>query len=52
MNVSGEFYIKLKPEMMKDFTSYTNDVTDLTTVLDFFNVFQNLKSPMMNKLPF
>ena len=26
-------------------------VIDLTTVLDFYNVFQNLKPPMMNKLP-
>ena len=36
--------------MKKVFTSYENDVTDLTTILDFYNVFQNLKSPMMDKL--
>ena len=41
INISDEFYIKLKPEMKKVFTSYANDVTDLTTVLDFYNVFQN-----------
>ena len=38
--------------MKKVFTSYANNVTDLTTLLDFYNVFQNLKSPMMDKLPF
>ena len=38
--------------MKKVFTSYANNVTDLTTVLAFYNVFQNLKSPMMDKLPF
>ena len=36
--------------MKKVFISYANDVTDLTAVLDFYNVFQNLKSPMMDKL--
>ena len=41
INISDEFYIKLKPEMKTVFTSYANDVTDLTTVLDFYNVFQN-----------
>ena len=34
------------------FTSYVNDVIDLTAVLDFYNVFKNLKSPMIDKLPF
>ena len=38
--------------MKKMFTSYANDVTILTTVLDLYNVFQKLDSPMMNKLPF
>ena len=38
MNVSDKFYIKLKSEMKKVFTSYANDVTDLTTALDFYNV--------------
>ena len=31
---------------------YANDVTDLTTVLDFHNVVLKLKSPMMDKLSF
>ena len=52
INISDEFYIKLKPEMKIVFTSYVNDVIDLTAVLDFYNVFKNLKSPMMDKLPF
>ena len=34
MNLSDEFYIQLKSGMKKDFTSYANDVKDLTTVLD------------------
>ena len=38
MDLSDEFYIKLKSEMKKVFTSYANDVTDLTTALDFYNV--------------
>ena len=38
--------------MKKLFISYANDVTDLTTVLDFYNAFQNLKSPMMDKLSY
>ena len=50
INISDDFYIKLKPEIKKVFTSYANNVTDLTTVLDLYNVFQNLKSPMMDKL--
>ena len=50
INISDEFYIKLKPEMKKIFTLYENDVTYLTIVLDFYNVFQNLKTPMMDKL--
>ena len=45
-----DLYIKLKPEMKKVFISYANDATDLTTVLDFYIVFQNLKSPMMDNL--
>ena len=52
INVLDDFYIKLKPEMKKLFISYANDVTDLTTVLDFYNAFQNLKSPMMDKLSY
>ena len=52
INISDEFYIKLKPEMKIVFTSYVNDVIDLTAVLDFYNVFKNLKSPMIDKLPF
>ena len=40
MNVSDKFYIKLKSEMKKVFTSYANNVTDLTIVLDFYNVFK------------
>ena len=52
INISDEFYIKLKPEMKIAFTSYVNDVIDLTAVLDFYNVFKNLKSPMIDKLPF
>ena len=52
MNLSNELYIKLTSVMKKVFTSYANDVKDLTTVLDFYNVFHNLKSPMMDKLPF
>ena len=50
INNSDDFDLKLKPEMKKVFISYANDVTYLTTVLDFYNVFQNLKSPMMDKL--
>ena len=38
--------------MLKVFISYTNDVTDLTTVLDFHNVILNLKLPMMDNLSF
>ena len=34
------------------FTLYANDVKDLTTVLDFYNVIQNFKTLMMDKLPF
>ena len=52
INVSDDLYIKLKPEMKKLFISYANDVTDLITVLDFNNVIQNLKSPMMDTLSF
>ena len=50
INVSDDLYIKLKPEMKKLFISYANDVTDLITVLDFHNVIQNLKSPMIDNL--
>ena len=50
INISDDFYIKLKPEIKKVFTSYANNVTDLTTVLDLYNVFQNSKLPMMDKL--
>ena len=50
INISDELYIKLKPEMKKIFISYANDVTYLTIVLNFYNVFQNLKLPMMDKL--
>ena len=50
INVSDDLYIKLKPEMKKVFISYANDVTDLTTVLNFHNVIQTLKSPMMDNL--
>ena len=52
MDLSDEIYIKLKPEMKKVFTSYVNDIKDLTIVLDVYNVIHNLKSPMMDKLPF
>ena len=45
-----DLYIKLKPEMKKVFISYADDATDLKTVLDFYIVFQNLKSPMMDNL--
>ena len=38
--------------MKKVFTSYANDVIDLTTVLGFYNIIRNLKSPMMDKLTF
>ena len=50
MNISDEYNIKLKSEMKKVFTSYANDVTELTTVLDFYFVIQ-FKSPIMVKLP-
>ena len=36
--------------MKKVFISYANDVTDLTTVLNFHNIIQTLKSPMMDNL--
>ena len=49
---SDIFYIKLKSRMKKVFTSYANDVIDLTTVLGFYNIIRNLKSPMMDKLTF
>ena len=49
---SENLYIKLKPKMKKVFISYANDVTDLTTVLDFHNVILKLKSPMMDNLSF
>ena len=52
INVSDDLYIKLKPEMKKVFILYVNDVTDLIIVLDFHNVIQNLKSPMMDNLSF
>ena len=35
INESDFLNIKLKPKMKKVFISYANDVTDLTTVLDF-----------------
>ena len=38
--------------MKKVFISYANDVTDLTTVLDFHNVILKLKSAMMDRLSF
>ena len=38
--------------MKKVFTSYANDVTALTTVLDFHNEILNLKLPMMDNLSF
>ena len=38
--------------MKKVFTSYANDVKDLTSVLDFFNVIYKLKFPMIEDLPF
>ena len=34
------------------FISYTNDVTNLTTVLNFHNIILNLKSSMMDNLSF
>ena len=52
MDLSDDFYIKLKSEIKNLFTLYANDVKDLTTVLDFYNVIQNLKTLMMDKLPF
>ena len=48
INELDDLYIKLKPEMKKVFISYANNVTYLTTVLDFHNVIQKLKSPMMD----
>ena len=38
--------------MKKVFILYANDVTDLTTVLDFHNIILNLKSTMMNNFSF
>ena len=38
--------------MKKVLISYANDVTYLTTVLDFHNVILNLMSPMMDNLSF
>ena len=38
--------------MKKVFTSYANDVTALTTVLDFHNEILNLNFPMMDNLSF
>ena len=38
--------------MLKVFISYKNDVTDLTTVLDFHIIILNLKLPMMDNLSF
>ena len=35
VKLSDEFYIKLKIEMKKMFTSFTNEVKDLISVLDF-----------------
>ena len=52
MDLSDDFYIKLKSEIKNLFTLYANDVKDLTTELDFYNVIQNLKTLMMDKLPF
>ena len=52
MDLSDEFYIKLKSEMKKVFTSYANDAKDLTIVLDFFNVIHNLILPIIDELPF
>ena len=52
IDLSEGLYIKLNQEMKKVLISYVNDVTDLTTVLDFHNVILKLKSPIMDKLSF
>ena len=52
INIADDLYITLKPEMMNVFISYVNDVTDLTTVLDFHIIILNLKLPMMDNLSY
>ena len=43
-------YIELKIKMKDIFITFSNEVKDLTFVLDFFNLIHTLKHPMMAKL--